>query len=222
MTHAEIKNYYEFAPTSGSAPKQLIVMLHGVGSNGQDLITLAPFMAGYVPDAQFISPDAPYVYDMAPPDYPNSFQWFSLQSRDPHDMLKGVTDTKPLVDDFLDGLLDKYNLTADKLALVGFSQGTMTSLYVGPRYKDKIAGILGYSGALIGGDELGNFAHKPPVCLIHGEADNVVPVQMRDFAQAQLEEAGYNVSGHTTPKLQHGIDQDGILVGGKFLKTVFV
>lgn len=224
MTNGEITKTYEHGPASGGTPKQVIVLLHGVGSNGQDLISLAPYWANDVPDAIFVSPDAPFVCDMVPPGYPNSYQWFSLQSRDPVDMLKGVEDTAPIVETFLDSLLEKYGVEADKLALVGFSQGTMTSLYVGPRYSKKIAGILGYSGALIGAEgftEDPDEYQRPPVRLIHGEADDVVPVQAYEMARVQLEEAGFDVSGHTTPGLPHSIDEAGIQSGGEFLKSIF-
>ncbi|MEM7679543.1 MAG: phospholipase [Pseudomonadota bacterium] len=224
MTSAAIEKSYDVGPASGGEVKSIVVMLHGVGSNGQDLISLAPFWAESLPDTLFVSPDAPFACDMVPEGYPNSYQWFSLQSRDPHDMLKGVEDTMPIVEHFLDALLEKHGVSADKLALLGFSQGTMTSLYVGPRYSKKIAGILGYSGALIGGEGLAQDPdefHRMPIHLIHGEADDVVPVEMYGHAKEQLGAAGYTVTGGTTPNLTHGIDEAGIQSGGEFLKSIF-
>lgn len=224
MTSAVIQKSYDVGPASGGDVKSIVVMLHGVGSNGQDLIGLAPFFAQTLPDTLFVSPDAPFVCDMVPPGYPDSYQWFSLQSRDPHDMLKGVEDTAPIVENFLDALLDKHGVAPENLALLGFSQGTMTSLYVGPRYSEKIAGILGYSGALIGAEgfkEDPEEFHRVPIHLIHGEADDVVPVEMYGHARGLLEEAGFSVSGGTTPGLTHGIDEAGIKSGGEFLKSLF-
>lgn len=221
IKNMSITNSYEFLPTNGQPPKQIVLLLHGVGSNGRDLIGLAPVLAQALPEAVFVSPDAPFPCDMVPPGYPDSYQWFSLQDRDPHKMLAGVQAVFPLVEAFIDEQLKKYNLSADKLALLGFSQGTMTSLYVGPRYKDKIAGILGYSGALIWeSDVKDEDLSKVPVHLIHGEADEVVPVQARKMAQERLEKHGFTVTGHTTPGLAHGIDQAGIEGGAAFLSSI--
>ena len=216
-----ITNYYERLPASGQAPKKMVILLHGVGSNGRDLISLAPYWASYVPDAVFISPDAPFECDMVPPGYPDSYQWFSLQSRDPQAMLEGVKMVEPIVHDFIEEQLARYNLTPGDLVLVGFSQGTMTSLHVGPRFRKPIAGILGFSGALLW--EVGADAarlHKIPVHLIHGEADDVVPVEARAMAEQVLKAEGFTVTGHTTPWLTHSIDEKGIESGGEFLAGV--
>ena len=224
MSENRITNAYELGPASGGAPKQVVILLHGLGSNGQDLISLAPYYAKAAPDAIFISPDAPFACDMVPAGYPDSYQWFSLQSRDPEDMLAGVKNAAPIVMEFIDKALEKYGLGADKLALIGFSQGTMTSLYVAPRYSDKIAGVLGYSGALIGEEGIvqdPDEFHKPPVRLIHGEADDVVDVAAYHHATEVLGNAGFDISGHTTPNLTHSIDEAGIESGSDFLKEIF-
>ena len=215
-----INNFYEHPPKSGT-PKQMVIMLHGVGSNGRDLISLSPYLAKYLPDTVFISPDAPFPCDMVPPRYPDAFQWFSLQNRDPKVMLEGVKNVFPLVEEFIIAQAARYNIPLDKVALLGFSQGTMTSLHVAPRLKESLAGVLGYSGALLW-DEAGNSAdfQKLPLHLIHGEADDVVPVAARKHAQTILEDHGFEVSGHTTAGLTHSIDEDGIKSGGKFLKGI--
>ncbi len=220
MTNGTITNFYEHHPASGAAPKQLVILLHGLGANGQDLISLAPMWAQDLPDAVFVSPDAPFPCDMAPVGY----QWFSLREWTTESILQGVQSAAPVLDGFITQTLEKYGLSADKLALVGFSQGTMMSLYVGPRYPEKIAGILGFSGALIGEDGLvqdPDEFHKPPVHLIHGEADQVVPVDAYHHARKNLETSGFEVSGYTTPGLPHGIDEAGIESGGAFLRNLF-
>lgn len=220
MTQGEITNVYELGPASGDAPKQVVVLLHGLGSNGQDLISLAPYFAKDLPDAIFISPDAPFACDMVPLGYPNSYQWFSLQSRDPESMLAGAKTAEPILRAFIDEALKKYKVPADKLALVGFSQGTMMSLYTAPRYEQKLAGVLGYSGALIGEEGLiqdPDEYQKPPIHLIHGQADDVVPVAAYAHAKQALESAGFSVSGHATPGLTHSIDEAGIVSGAAFL-----
>ncbi len=213
-----ISNFYEHNPAGGKLAQQIVIMLHGVGSNGRDLISLAPILSQYVPEAVFISPDAPFACDMVPAGYPDSYQWFSLQNRDPKAMLEGVKAVFPLVEEFIESRLEHYNLPANKLVLLGFSQGTMTSLYVAPRLKDKIAGVLGYSGALLS-DGKGE-KHKMPIHLIHGQVDDVVPVQAWEAAKEALISNGYEFSGHTTPNLAHSIDQAGIDSGGEFLKKI--
>ncbi len=213
-----ISNFYEHQPENGE-PKQIVIMLHGVGSNGRDLISLAPYLAQYVPDAVFISPDAPFACDMVPAGYPDAYQWFSLADRDPKAMLEGVKAVFPLVEEFIESQLERYNLPADKLALLGFSQGTMTSLHAAPRLNDKIAGVLGYSGALLSAE--GEDLQKMPIHLIHGQADDVVPVQAWRKAKDTLISKGYEFSGHTSAGLTHSIDQAGIDSGGEFLKEIF-
>ena len=131
---------YTHGPASGGAPKQIVVLLHGLGADGRDLLGLAPEFKDALPDAIFVSPDAPNACDMAPMGY----QWFSLREWTPEAILRGVQQAAPVLDAFIDSLLEKYKLPPEKLALVGFSQGTMMSLYVGPRYKNRIAGIMGF------------------------------------------------------------------------------
>lgn len=195
----------------------MVMFLHGLGANGQDLIGIAQYWKQALPDTLFVSPDAPFPCDMAY-GMPNSYQWFSLQSRDPQDMLKGAEEATPILNSYIDSLLQKYDLKEENLALVGFSQGTMMSLYVGLRREKQLAGIVGYSGALIGNPN--EAKTKPPVHLIHGEADGVVPVTAYHMARKELEKAGFTVSGHTAPSLDHGIDNDGIESGLGFLESV--
>ena len=217
----EITNYYEFSKTD-ETPKQLVILLHGLGSNGQDLISLAPLWSHSLPDAHFVSPDAPFDLDMMP-GMMGAYQWFSLADRAPEKMLAGAEKAFPILEGFIEAMLKKFNVAPENLALVGFSQGTMMSLYTAPRLSFPIAGVLGYSGALIGGDGLAQDPdefHKFPVHLIHGEADDVVPVQARTIAQETLAQAGYTVSGHTTPHLAHSIDEKGVESGGEFLKQI--
>ena len=116
-----------FGPAAGGPPRQLVVLLHGVGADGHDLIELAPLLARDLPHARFVAPDGPQPCDMAP----YGRQWFSLQEHRPAAMLVGLTRTVPLVDAFLDEELRQAGLDDGALALVGFSQGTMTALHVG-------------------------------------------------------------------------------------------
>ena len=208
---------YTHSPKSGKKPESMVILLHGLGANGMDLIGLARYWDQLLPDTIFLSPDAPFPCDMAPVGY----QWFSLQEWTPESILKGVEQAAPILQSYIDDMLAKYELTDDKLALAGFSQGTMMSLYVGPRRKNKIAGVLGYSGALVGGDGLSAPAiHKIPVHLIHGDVDMVVPLSAYRTAHDSLSANGFAVTGGITHGLAHGIDDDGIESGAAFLSRV--
>ena len=206
-------------PASGGKPKQLVVLLHGVGADGNDLIGLAPYWAPALPEAEFVSPDAPFPCDMAP----YGRQWFSLQDRTADAILAGVRAAAPILDAFLDDALAQRSLDASKLALVGFSQGTMMSLYVGPRRSKTLAGIVGYSGALIGANTLAaDIRTRPPVLLVHGDADQVVPPQAFPLAVAGLKAAGAAVEELICPGVGHSIDEAGLRRGGEFLRRVLL
>ncbi len=209
-----INNVYKHAPAG--VPDSLVIFLHGLGSNGQDLISLAPMWAQDLPNTVFVSPDAPFPCDMTPPGYPNSFQWFSLQNREPNVILQGVRMAQPILDTFITEQIEKYDIPSEKTVLCGFSQGTMMSLYTAPRYPEKLGGVVGYSGALVG--EPGE--SKIPVCLVHGEADDVVPFSSYRYAKSTLSKAGFEISGHSTPGLMHSIDQAGLDAGKKFLSRI--
>lgn len=204
-------------PASGDT-QQIVLLLHGVGADGNDLIGLAPYFARDLPNAKFVAPNAPYPCDMAPMGY----QWFSLQVRTAENMLAGAQSTRPILDAYIDQLLAEHGLTPDKLALVGFSQGTMMSLFVGPRRSQALAGILGYSGRLIGAEILADeIASRPPVVLVNGDKDELVPVETQSEAVVSLEAAGVDVEGHVHPGLGHSIDEQGVEKGIAFLSKIF-
>ncbi|WGF88365.1 alpha/beta hydrolase [Marinivivus vitaminiproducens] len=204
------------APASRQPARQLVVMLHGVGADGADLIGLAPLLAQALPDAAFVAPNAPEPCDMAPFGY----QWFSLQDRQPSKLLAGVQTAAPLLDAFIDAELARHSLNDDRLAVLGFSQGTMMALYTAPRRPRACAAVLGYSGALLGAELLPDeIRSKPPVLLIHGDADTIVPVGASRLAEEGLRAAGVPVEGQIRPGLAHGIDPEGIALGAAFLKT---
>jgi phospholipase/carboxylesterase len=206
-----------FGPAGGGKPGRIVLLLHGVGADGHDLIGLAPYFARGLPDAVFVSPHGPFPCDMAP----MGRQWFSLQDRTPAVLLAGIQATAPILDAFMDAELARYGLADDRLALVGFSQGTMMSLYVAPRRAKPIAGVVGYSGALAGPDRLpGDVKSKPPILLIHGDADQVVPFTAMAAAAQGLKAAGIPVETLRRPGLPHSIDEEGIAAGVKFLGRV--
>src|SRR5208283_5197280 len=127
-------------PAAGGKPGRLVILLHGLGADGNDLIGLAPYWARLLPDAEFLSPNAPFPCDMAPYGY----QWYSSQDRTPEAALAGVRAAAPILDAFIDNALSERGLDDSDLALVGFSQGTVMSLYVGFRRNKSLAGIVGY------------------------------------------------------------------------------
>jgi phospholipase/carboxylesterase len=205
------------APRSGVA-RQLVVLLHGVGADGDDLIGLAPALARFLPHAAFVAPNGLEPCDMAPFGY----QWFSLRDRRPEALLRGVQAAAPLIDAFLDDELARHGLGSRQLALVGFSQGTMMSLYVAPRRAAPLAAVLGFSGALLGADALKVEAvSRPPVFLIHGDADEIVPVGSLAAAVAGLQAADIPVRWEIRPGLPHAIDPEGIAHGGAFVAAAF-
>jgi len=201
-------------PASGGRAKQLVVLLHGLGADGNDLISLAPQIARVLPDAAFISPNAPEPCDMAPMGY----QWFSLQDRSHDAMLDGVKRAAPKLDGFLDEVMGYLNLTEEDVFLVGFSQGTMMALHVGLRRERPLGGIVGFSGALVGADRLVDEAvTMPPVLLVHGDVDEVVPYQAMQMAADGLKTVGVEVKTVTRPGLGHGIDPEGLIAALRFI-----
>src|SRR3982751_3347545 len=203
------------APKSGGEAKQLVVFLHGYGSNGEDLISLAPYWADLLPDAEFVSPNAPFPCEQNPF---GGFQWFGLEDRSAEMRLGGTRAAATHLDRFLDVALKERGLDESKLALVGFSQGTMMALHVGPRRTVAPAAIVGYSGALIGADALGpDLQSKPPVLLVHGTADQVVPFAAMGAAAQALQGFGLKVEVLARPGLPHSIDPEGLTRGGRFI-----
>ena len=205
-------------PASGGKAQQVVMFLHGVGADGNDLIGLAPHYRHVLPDASFVSPDAPDPYDMAP----IGRQWFPIGDFSPESRLAGVQAAAPILEAFIDQTLAAHGLGADRLLLVGFSQGTMMSLHVGLRREAPVAGIIGHSGMLAGPHLLATeIRSRPPVLLTHGEADPLLPVQSLPQAEAALKEAGVAVEAHARPGLGHGIDEECVRLGLAFAARVF-
>jgi len=204
-------------PSSGGRARQLVILLHGWGADGNDLIGLAPYWGEMLPDAAFVSPHAPFPCDMG-----FGRQWFSLADRTPEVIMAEVRLVAPMIDAFIDDQLAAHDLPPDRLAVVGFSQGTMMALYVAPRRPEEIAALVGYSGRLIGGSALAAESRsRPPVRLIHGERDDVVPASSMESAGEALSAAGFSVETHLRPGLGHGIDPEGIAIAGQFIAEQF-
>jgi phospholipase/carboxylesterase len=209
-------------PRSGKA-RQLVVFLHGYGADGNDLIEIGRAWAGLLPDAAFVSPHAPRPCGQAPV----GREWFPLTFRDPNERWIGVNAAAPVLNAFLDVELARRQLPPQALALVGFSQGTMMALHVGLRRAAPPFAIVGYSGMLVVPDDVGpdKFAAeiiaKPPVLLIHGDRDDLIPVQALFHAAQGLAALEIPTEWHISPGIGHGIDQEGLRQGGEFLARYF-
>jgi len=206
-----------FPPQSGGKAKRLVILLHGLGADGNDLIGLAPYWAPLLPDTEFLSPNAPFPCDMAPYGY----QWLSARDPSPESRLAGARAAAGILDGFIDEQLKERDLTEAQLALVGFSQGTMMSLFVGPRRERQLAGIVGFSGRLIAPALLNSeIRSRPPILLVHGTDDSMVPYASMAEAESALSDAGVAVETLTCPGVGHGIDDQGLRRGGEFLQRV--
>jgi phospholipase/carboxylesterase len=199
-------------PPRAGAATHLVVLLHGYGADGNDLIGLAPHFQQLVPTAAFASPNAPERCPGA------GYQWFALSRIDPHELVRGVAAAAPALDAFLDAELARLALADDRLALVGFSQGTMMALHVGMRRARAPGAIVGFSGVLAdGGQTPARTDAKPPVFLAHGDADPLIPAPATIEAANGLAAAGVPVQWHISPGIQHGIGPDGMRMAAEFL-----
>lgn len=208
----------EAAPLSGGPAQQLVVLLHGVGADGNDLFGLVPYLAPALPDAAFVAPDGPQPYDMAP----YGRQWFSLADRSGPALAAGVRAAAPVLDAFLDAQLARFGLSDSRLALVGFSQGTMTALHVAPRRPKPCAALVGFSGALVAAEALaGELRARPRTLLIHGEADEVVNPACLAQAERALAAHGIPVLAEMCPGIGHSIDGHGLTLAVHFLRQAF-
>jgi phospholipase/carboxylesterase len=209
-------------PRTGAA-RQLVVFLHGYGADGNDLIDIGRAWQDQLPHAAFVSPHAPHPCGQAS----MGREWFPLTFRDPHERWNGVNAAAPLLNAFVDAELKRRGLGATALALVGFSQGTMMALHIGLRRPQAVAAVVGYSGLLVlpvsGGldamkDEL---VSRPPVLLVHGDRDELIPAQALFHAAQGLSSLDIPVEWHLSHGVAHGIDAEGLRHGGEFLARQF-
>jgi phospholipase/carboxylesterase len=209
-------------PPGGQA-KRLVVFLHGYGADGNDLIDIGRAWQGLLPDTAFVSPHAPHRCGQAP----MGREWFPLTFRNPDERWTGCNAAAPVLNQFLDAELARRKLPASAMALVGFSQGTMMALHTGLRRAQPPAAIVGYSGIFVLPDNAapdavaGDIKSKPPVLLIHGDQDELIPVQALLMSSQTLAALETPVEWHISPGVGHGIDQEGLRQGGEFLAKRF-
>lgn len=191
---------------SGEA-SALVILLHGFGSDGNDLIGLADPLAPHLPDVTFVAPNAPQKCSVNPMGY----QWFPIPWMDGSsevEMGQGFASSTTILNAYLDEMAEEF--PAERTILIGFSQGTMMSLHVGPQRAAQLAGVIGFSGRLMRPEGLSTATSKPPIQLIHGDADEVVPPSSMPEAAKALKAAGFDVSSHVSPGVGHGIAPDGL------------
>jgi phospholipase/carboxylesterase len=199
-------------PKSGGAPRQIMVLLHGYGADGSDLIGLGREWRDLWPDMLFVSPNAPRVCEQNP----GGFEWFPLQVDRIAGRIAGAELARPAIVEFLEDIWTQTGLTASDTVLAGFSQGAMMALNVGTSLEARLAAIVAFSGALI--EPAGtNPAVRPPVALIHGEFDQVVEPRLSRDAATQLGGQGFDVALHISPGIGHGIAADGLEFATAFL-----
>ncbi len=215
---SELK-FYEHA--TGAQPKYLVIFLHGYGSNGENLLDLAYEFKRVLGDAHFISPNAIAPWEGG---FPHCYQWFSLYRQDGtrHDLTQisnEIRQANQKLQNFIKAQLERFQLGYDKLFLVGFSQGAMMSIYQGLIMEEKPAGIISFSGRVILPEHVGEkIITKPQICLIHGQADSVLPFLHFEQAQEILTEKNISFEAHGFENLDHTIDIHGIRVALNFIK----
>jgi phospholipase/carboxylesterase len=215
---AETINGPRIEPKAGKA-KHLVVLLHGYGADGNDLIEIGRQWRGLLPDAAFVAPHAPEPCGMSS----MGRQWFALTMRDPDERWRGVLKARPVLDAFLDAELAKLGLDESRLVLVGFSQGTMMALHAGLRRRRAPASILGYSGVLVGPEHLSEAAARdpsgapPPILLVHGDQDQLIPFEALFESAEALATANIPCQWHLSLGVGHGIDNGGLRHGGLFI-----
>lgn len=196
----------------------VVVFLHGYGADGADLLGLADPLAPYLPKTAFYSPDAPERCR----NNPMGYQWFPIPWLDGSTEDEARASMAHAIDDlngFLDSVLAREGLAADRMVVVGFSQGTMMALHVLPRRDRAVAGIVGFSGRLLAPEALSETTLRPPVLLLHGDQDQMVPHADMGLAERALRAAGFEVSTHTMRGTGHGISPDGLGMALSFIRA---
>lgn len=209
---------YQKVDAASGTTENVVILLHGYGADGADLLGLSGPLAPHMPNTTFIAPDAPEKCVANP----MGFQWFPIPWMDgssPEAAEAGLQRAAADLNGFLDQVLEEEGVTPDKLAVLGFSQGTMMALHVLPRRAQAVAGIVGFSGRLLEPETLADeVKSKPPILLVHGDQDDIVPPASLDQASRALAAAEFEVYAHMSKGVAHGIAPDGLEFALQFLK----
>ena len=202
-------------PISGEKPKNAIILCHGYGGDGKDISILANYWKTYLPQTIFICPDAPEKCSISPTGY----QWFDLMDQSKQQILTKSLVAEMKLNQLIDEVKVRNNLEANKIILGGFSQGCMISLQTGIKRKDKINSIIGYSGKIIDTEHLSkNIVSRPKVILMHGDKDEIVPINFFLEAKEFFIKNNYPVELKSFKNCEHRIPQEGSSLGLEFIK----
>lgn len=209
----ELKGPYKL-PSGNKKPEKLVVFLHGVGSDGYDLIGLADDFEEIIENAVFLSPNAPFKYE----NFPTGYQWFSLSDYNPDKLYHGIKQALPILKTYIDKNLEKYSLEYKDLVLVGFSQGAMMSVQLALRLPNPCLAVISFSGAIIKPEELvEDINSKPYICLIHGENDHVVPISKHHASVQILKNIQVPFKEYILKDLAHSINLEALKLAKNFL-----
>ena len=216
MQNFHIRDFSQNSPTK--KPKTLALILHGYGADGENLVDLAEVLHESLEFPLFIIPDAPFGYEYAP-DMGN--QWFSLLDRTESVLVDGAETARKILLNFIDEHLEKYELGYENLVLIGFSQGAMMSIFTALQLPKSCKAVVSFSGTMVSGEQtIATCKSKPPICIIHGSKDDVVPLSLGKFTAKTLKSIGFSVEMHEIQNLQHAIDLQSVKIAADFLKNL--
>jgi len=205
---------------TGHNPKTCVILLHGLGSNGANLLDLGRHWSPYFPETAFLSPNAPFLYEGGS-SFEEEYQWFRFDSQHPSYLDQGIQKAFPYLSHYVNDVLKAFNIAPQQIVLTGFSQGAMMALAFGLQCRQDIGGILAYSGGFFGSHHQLIGPPYPPLCLIHGEEDVVVPPRIFLESKNFLKDHGIPFQSHLLKNLSHTIDERGLDLGRTFLKNCF-
>ena len=202
-------------PISKEKPKSAVILCHGYGGDGKDISILANYWKAHLPNTIFICPDAPEKCAASP----SGFQWFDLMDQTPEQVLSKSLVAESKLNKLINEVKEKNNLLSNQIAIGGFSQGCMISLQTGIKRKDKVNSIIGYSGRIIDKEHLGkNIVSRPNIVLMHGEKDQIVPLDSLLEARDFFNKSNYKIESHIFKNCEHHIPSEGSSLGLQFIK----
>lgn len=219
MQKTNTLDFIEISPDSGKKAKQLVIMLHGYGASCRDLVSLSADFANTLPNAHFLFANAPKQCELG--NFADCYQWFSLQSTELDIVIPQIRESYVKLNNFIKEQLERLELDYKDLVLCGFSQGAMMSMYAAVRQSKEIGGVLAYSGKFIVDDSIDEeFCSRPKFCLVHGDADQVVPFESMLEAEEICEHLNIPIETHRISGQTHCISIQGLEIGKRFLKDV--